>query len=45
VETTKAESVRFFESPLKVNAAPAPKSAGLFFCCGDEGDDKQFTVE
>lgn len=23
----------------------APKSQGLFFCCGDEGDDKQFTVE
>ncbi len=39
-ETTKAESKRLFETPQKVNAAP--KATGIFFCCGDEGNDKLF---
>lgn len=38
-ETTKDESKRLFETQ-KVNAAP--KATGLFFCCGDEGNDKLF---
>jgi hypothetical protein len=41
-ETTKAESRRLFETPPKVSSVP---KTGLFFCCGDEGDDKLFTVE